>query len=548
MKERIEFIATEKISFPPRNPRPKESLNQHALEDLARSIQQKGVLVPILVRMIDDDRYELVAGQRRLLACRFLEHATVPALVRELTADEALELAITENLQRADLHFLDEAQVFADLQSHAKLDPAQIAERLGKSLGYIRQRLALVNLLPYYKELARKDLLSVMGAVQIARLNIGEQRLMKKECKWVIDRGDALTAGAIRRLLEQNVYQVLKNAPFDIADPKLDAKAGPCTTCPKSTAGAPALFADIDGEATCTDPHCFAGKCTAHVMAIHAKHPDAIPIALGHCYQHDAAIKKMKVKKQDLYNQHEAGTWRPAKGETCEATVTGLVYFAESSKDMGRMLKVCTDLRCPLHTGAEAKDQQKKVPGVMPKWRLEQIEKSWQMRAEKASRLTIHSAIRERAFDYDLGDLSASLLQTIARELTMLARTRQPGTRRLMELYGKAGIDGMLEAIDGAARKQDLLVIILDLLVAEEAADPRTDGELVRDLAKAVGLDPAAIRKPIDQDIAEKKKAADARREARLKKEAAQAKEGRKNRTPAKRGPRKGAKKKGGAK
>lgn len=549
MKERIEFLPIKSISLPAVNPRPKESLDNNALQDLARSIQQKGVLVPILVRPIDDLNFELVAGQRRLLACRSLEHETIPALVREMDATEALQLAITENLQRADLHYLDEAQAFADLQSRAKMDPDAIAQRLGKGPSYIRQRLALVNLIPEFKRRAREGQLSVMGAVQLARISINSQKLVRQELNWELRRGEVLTAGRIRGILNQLFYHRLDVAPFGLDDARLVPKAGSCTTCPKSSAAAPALFADIAQDATCTDASCFRMKCEAHALAAEkAAGSGTVRISLGNPFASQDYIEKNKIICEDRWQAGPQPSWRPAKGEACDSTKRGVVFAAENPRDIGRVIKICTDTRCPLHSSLTPREGIKKIPGVLPEWRKKQIQKQWEMRTEKAVRMELHDAVRLAAGALDVSGLPVGLLKFLADRMLTISLPRKAGARRLMDLYGKVGVDGVMDAIENCARKADLLLATLDVLLADAVADPQTDGDLILKASAALGIDAEQIRAPIQAKFADLEKASAARRQARLAKERAKAQAAKGKGTQAKRGPRAASKKKGGPK
>jgi ParB family transcriptional regulator, chromosome partitioning protein len=139
----------------PNRLQPRTQPNPEGLRELAESIRQHGVLEPVIVRAIAlteyegaGRRYELVAGERRWRASALAEQLTIPAIVvSNATDDQAMiELAITENLQREDLHPLDEAMAFGRMQSELGYSYAQIAERLGKSKGYVQNRMRLLHL------------------------------------------------------------------------------------------------------------------------------------------------------------------------------------------------------------------------------------------------------------------------------------------------------------------------------------------------------------------------------------------------------------------
>jgi ParB family transcriptional regulator, chromosome partitioning protein len=141
-------IAVDNIERNPRQPR--SQFDADELEELATSIREFGVIQPIIVTIDPDqpDRFILVAGERRLLACRKAGLETVPALVRELTDQGRLEMALIENVQRSDLNPLEAANAFHQLVEDFHLSHEEIAARVGKSRAAITNTLRLLNLVP----------------------------------------------------------------------------------------------------------------------------------------------------------------------------------------------------------------------------------------------------------------------------------------------------------------------------------------------------------------------------------------------------------------
>ena len=147
-KAPIEFLRPN-----PRNPR--KSFSEGDLEDLAASIRERGVIQPILVRAIPKvaDTYEIVAGERRWRSAQRAGLHEVPIIVLEVGDREALEIAIVENIQRADLNALEEAQGYAQLASEHGYNHADIARVVGKSRSHVANTLRLMNLPPHTREL-----------------------------------------------------------------------------------------------------------------------------------------------------------------------------------------------------------------------------------------------------------------------------------------------------------------------------------------------------------------------------------------------------------
>jgi ParB family transcriptional regulator, chromosome partitioning protein len=136
------------IEFLHANPNnPRKVFKEEDLEDLARSIRDKGLLQPIVVRTRHDgESFEIVAGERRWRAAQKAGVHEVPIIVRELSDSEALELALIENIQRADLNALEEAGAYQQLMEQFAYTQQQLADALGKSRSHIANTLRLLNL------------------------------------------------------------------------------------------------------------------------------------------------------------------------------------------------------------------------------------------------------------------------------------------------------------------------------------------------------------------------------------------------------------------
>ncbi|MGB9612890.1 MAG: ParB/RepB/Spo0J family partition protein, partial [Candidatus Margulisiibacteriota bacterium] len=128
------------------NPRqPRSRFPKESLLELAESIKAQGVIEPILTRM-RNGRYELVAGERRLRAAKLAGISAIPAIVKDFTDQQALELSLVENLQREDLNPMDEAEGYAHLQSEFGLTQEQIAQRVGKDRSTVANMIRLLSL------------------------------------------------------------------------------------------------------------------------------------------------------------------------------------------------------------------------------------------------------------------------------------------------------------------------------------------------------------------------------------------------------------------
>ncbi len=143
-EEGIRQLPVDRIEPNPEQPR--RRIDPEGLKALAASIREHGVLQPLIVSEVAPGRYVLIAGERRWRAARMAGLETVPALIREATPRQRLELALIENLQRDDLDPLEEAEAYRELAERFGLTQAQIAERVGKSRSAVANALRLLQL------------------------------------------------------------------------------------------------------------------------------------------------------------------------------------------------------------------------------------------------------------------------------------------------------------------------------------------------------------------------------------------------------------------
>jgi ParB/RepB/Spo0J family partition protein len=156
----VKILNIDRIESNPGQPR--MVFDADALHELSNSIKEHGVLQPILVRPLGDNRYQLIAGERRWRATREAGIATIPALVEEIDDDTALEISIIENLQREDLSPLEEATMFDRMVHEHGYSIRKLADKLGKDKGYLENRLRLADAPEEIRELVslRKDTVS----------------------------------------------------------------------------------------------------------------------------------------------------------------------------------------------------------------------------------------------------------------------------------------------------------------------------------------------------------------------------------------------------
>lgn len=192
---------------------PRKTFDQVALEELAESIKEHGILQPIVVRKAGE-KYEIVVGERRFRAAKLVKLKKVPAIVKELSDQQMMELAILENLQREDLTPIEEAEAYQKLMEALNLTQEQLAFRLGKSRPHIANHIRLLALPEAVRKLISDKELS-MGHGRTL-LGLRSKKLIPETAEKVVK--ESLNV----RQLENLVQRLNENVPRETLDKKKD--------------------------------------------------------------------------------------------------------------------------------------------------------------------------------------------------------------------------------------------------------------------------------------------------------------------------------------
>lgn len=305
----------------PTNPRK----TMTGIDELAASIKEVGVMSPILVRPINGHGsskspdyknghdYEIVFGHRRFRAAQAAQLAEIPCMLADLPDATARRMQLLENLQRVDLHPMEEAEgLMAMLREHA-VTVDDLVHQTRKSRTYIYNRLKLLSLDQPAIDAFYQGALAAEVAQLVARIPPG--KLQAKALAIATDkgyRGELPSYRTVRDKLLETFTLGLKDAPWQLDDATLLPTAGACTTCPKRSGATPEIYGDIVsrkgqdtyyinhqiGDNVCTDPDCFAAKKTAHL-----KNQAAAAIAKGHVVvTGPAASKSLAPDRWDTHN------------------------------------------------------------------------------------------------------------------------------------------------------------------------------------------------------------------------------------------------------
>lgn len=193
---RVVLLDTEKISPSPYQPR--RQFEQKALQELADSIAQSGLLQPITVREVDSG-YELIAGERRLMACKMLHMEQIPAIIERYDDEKSAVFSLVENLQRRDLNYFEEAAGIHQLMEHYHMTQQQVAQRLGKAQSTIANKLRLLS----FSESMRRRMLDAGLTERHARalLKLSDEMMISQALEHIVQ--ERLNVGESERYIDQ---------------------------------------------------------------------------------------------------------------------------------------------------------------------------------------------------------------------------------------------------------------------------------------------------------------------------------------------------------
>ncbi len=345
---------------------PRRRFSEKGMEELTDSVRKHGVLVPLLVRPIENGtpedkrpKFEIVAGARRYRAAKAAGLEDLPIRIKELEDGEMLELQVIENLMREDVHPLEEALGYQSLLTRPGYDVAAIAAKTAKSESYIYQRLKLAELIRPAQDAFLEDRITAGHAILIARLQPKDQeRALSASFESYERDGDGMAPAVpvreLNRWIQHTIHLDLNTAPFSKTEDRIwlgPAKdltswgvAVPCITCPKRTGFAPQLFPDVAKKDTCTDPECYELKLNCHAglkkYELESGGTKVVEVTRDYSYNLRSKEEK-KLLPGDKYSIIEK------KKDRCEHAEKAIVVHGHV--DRGQVIDICRDPGCKTH-------------------------------------------------------------------------------------------------------------------------------------------------------------------------------------------------------
>lgn len=485
---------------------PRSTFDDKALDELAESIKAQGVLSPLVVRPKGGHSYEIVAGARRYRAAQRAGLEYVPVRIAELSDAQAVEVSIVENLQRRDVHPLDEANGYVALL-HLDYSIEQIASKCGKSAAYVTVRTRLAQLAPVVVEAFSKDEIGVGHALLLAKLQPEQQEQALAAC-YQEAYGNGSTSKRIllpvrhlQQWIEHNILLELAAAPFSKEDAQLVPEAGSCLECPKRTGHNALLFEGISPRHdSCSDPNCYAAKLEMHVKQTVAAKPKLVQIstAYGKPADGSAAIPRNKYVeiREDKPQKKEQRDWPEYK--TCKSATEAIVT---EGSEKGELRKVCADPNCAVH---HPKRQPSKADAAFKaerekQHREEAIAQTTGLRVLKAIGEAVPVRLMKRDLLFAVERLTAMLDE---RKLAVLIRQHEIGQPKDIGSTAK-----LLAAFLPKAEESKLVRILVETVILLSMRTDTDTVKVLRDAAQSYKVDIEAISAKVKQEFAAKEKA-----------------------------------------
>lgn len=203
-------------SIKPNPYQPRKFFDVTSVSELAKSIQEYGVLQPITVRRLRAGTYELIAGERRLRAAEIAGLSVIPAILMNVTDDDSAVLALIENIQRRDLTFFEEAEAYYNLMRDHDLTQEQIAKKTGKKQSTIANKLRIRKLSPTVKNIIEENGLTERHARLL--LKVPEETMRLDMLKKILEKN--LSVAAAESLVDEEIKKLITKRPPSVSVPK----------------------------------------------------------------------------------------------------------------------------------------------------------------------------------------------------------------------------------------------------------------------------------------------------------------------------------------
>jgi ParB/RepB/Spo0J family partition protein len=435
------------------------------LDELAASIRSNGVLEPIVIRPVvippgalrDGILYEIVCGHRRFAAAKLADLEAIPVVVRQFTDEQALEVQLIENRQRADLHPLDEAQGYEQLHARHKWDVARIAERIGASPKYVYDRMRLLALVPEAKKLFLADTITAGHAILLARLKPAEQKRALDEERGGVFQDEHLLWNPDDDGQPNSLYE---NALKTRSVRELQAWIDEHVKFDVAAVDVPDLFPET----------------AATVAAAKEKAEKIVPITHDHHIKEDARDGNRVLGPRSWKRADESSK----EAKACERSIIGVIVVGPGRGDAFR---VCTTKTCKVHWAAEQREALRRA--------------SNQSASAKADTAVEQRAAREKAREELLARWKKATPAIVKAVAARVSKMPASATGKLADIVFDAATrhayQRPADLVKRGKSAEDLIRHCAFIVLAGQASNAYWAAESFPRVAKGLGIDVAKI-------------------------------------------------------
>jgi ParB/RepB/Spo0J family partition protein len=506
----LKNIPIDLIKRSPTNPR--KEIHAKELKELADSIKADGVLVPLMVLQLASGEYELVDGERRLKAAKLAGLEIVPCSLVDIVYGQSRTHQIVLNLQRADLHPIDEASAFIALESSFGLSVHDIAEKIGKPESYVAERMQLQKLIEEGQIQYLAGVLTLAHATLLCKMTEDDQKRALNFLIGYEERGggryghgvEVDTAKDVRLFkawIDEEINLNLDHALWDKTDDTLIPGVLACSACPKNSAFNTALFPEAAKNAVCYDRKCFKAKLEAYKVRMHkmSRKDEKRPFILISTERGLDMDDPLKIKDVKFCERFKV----VKPGNECENTKKAQWI---DGKDQGKFTLVCNYSKCPKHwkgSGPQSSAPSGSFDSAKEK------EKREKAQAERERMRAVHLVQHEEIVKVLLTKIPKKVTPEVLRTVMLSEDYDQwVGNDGLPTKI--MGLKGYVNKKIGSMSEADLVKLVI-LQEINMVLDPETvnehDGERLDEIASRFGVDVKAIRKATMKKLEEAAKA-----------------------------------------
>lgn len=522
---------------------PRKRFDPAYIAELAKSIKSHGVIQPITVRpissgrllewnstthewMIDENpQYEIIVGECRWRAAMLAGLTDIPGYWRDLDDKQVLEIQVIENLQRRDVHPLEEADGYRTLIDKHGYTADEIGEKIGKSRSYVYSRMKLSALGDIAREAFFDGEFDASVALLIARIpDEKDQRKIINELRNCTGTDQPISFRDAKYRIRNGFTKDLTMATFKPDDADLLPSAGSCSECPKRSGNHPELFPDTDSADVCTDPRCYEEKRLArHQQLLDGYEKRQIKVVTGEevktiaPYATDWCINRDEwvTPDDEVDDDPEQRTYREILGDAFPVTTVVEVKGNNGNKlvELASVTAIAEALqKAGITTGSNNGDDDTKPVTPTAKaqtdtqWVIEKRERETKIQTERERRAQLLTEIKARLIDDD-GSFNTDPIITalaIASLRQETAYNELPST--MLESYGikfpDPWEDAVMLEVTCTAIKDWPIGKVLAFLAELFSEDERYDvyDHSVQDVTPCPGLNAVAHSIDIDPD------------------------------------------------